>query len=81
METELLKRITINPGIFNGKPIIRGIRFTVSDVLGYLAAGMTQEELLSEFPFLEPDDIKASLLYASQKINHPIIKVELNDVA
>lgn len=79
METELLKRITINPGIFNGKPIIRGIRFTVSDVLGYLAAGMTQEELLSEFPFLEPDDIKASLLYASQKINHPIIKVELND--
>ena len=78
METELLKRITTNPGIFNCKPIIRGMRFKVADVLGYLAAGMTQEELLAEFPFLEVDDIKASLVYASEKIDHPIIKIELN---
>ncbi len=43
------------------------MRFKVADVLGYLAAGMTTEELLSDFPFLEPDDIKASLIYASEK--------------
>ncbi len=74
----LLKRITSDSKIFGGKPIIRGLRFSVADVLGYLAAGMSAEELLSEFPFLESDDIKAVLLYAAEKINHPIIKVELN---
>ena len=51
METELLKRITNNPSIFNGKPVIRGMRFKVADVLGYLAAGMTGEEILNDFPF------------------------------
>ena len=75
---ELLKRITANPGIFGGAPIIRNMRFKVADILGYLAAGMTTEELLSNFPFLEPDDIKASLLYASKKIDHPIINIKLN---
>ena len=78
METELITRITNNPGIFNGKPIIRGMRFKVADVLGYLAAGMTPEEILNDFPFLEPDDIKAALLYAAEKIDHSIIKVNLN---
>jgi uncharacterized protein (DUF433 family) len=67
METELLKRITVNPGIFNGKPIIRGMRFTVADVLGYLAAGMTQEEVLADFPYLEKEDITAALTYAQKK--------------
>ena len=78
MDTELLKRITVVPGLMSGKPTIRGMRFPVADVLGYLAAGMSKEELLSEFPFLEADDIKAALLYAANKINHPVIKVELN---
>lgn len=78
METELLKRITNNPGIFNGKPVIRGMRFKVADVLGYLAAGMTGEEILNDFPFLEQEDIKASLLYAAERIDHSIIKVTLN---
>lgn len=78
MDNKLLDRITNNPGIFHGKPIIRNMRFKVADVLGYLAAGMTTEELLSDFPFLEPDDIKASLIYASEKIDHPIIKINLN---
>ncbi len=78
MHKELLERITSNPGIFNGKPIIRNMRFKVADVLGYLAAGMTTEELLTDFPFLEPDDIKASLIYASEKIDHPTIKIKLN---
>lgn len=78
MDTEILKRITCNPGIFQGKPIIRNMRFKVADVIGYLAAGMTQEELLTEFPFLEPGDVIASLLYASEKIDHPTIKINLN---
>ena len=76
METELLKRITIIPGLMGGRPTIRGMRFKVSDVLGYLAAGMTQEEILNDFPFLEAEDIKAALEYASRKLNHTIILVD-----
>ena len=76
---QLLNRISINPQIFNGKPIIRGMRFKVADLLDYLASGMTAEEILADFPYLEREDITASLLYASKKINHPIISVELNE--
>lgn len=78
MDAELLKRITIIPGLMGGRPTIRGMRFPVADVLGYLAAGMTEIELLENFPFLEQDDIKAALLYAAKKINHPVIKVNSN---
>ena len=78
METELLKRITIIPGLMGGRPTIRGLRFQVADVLGYLAAGMSENELLETFSFLENDDIKAALLYASKKINHPVIRVNNN---
>jgi uncharacterized protein (DUF433 family) len=63
-EDELLKRITINPGIFGGKPIIRGMRMAVEHVLGMLAAGDSTETILSEYPFLEPADIQACLVYA-----------------
>ena len=73
METELLKRITINPGIFNGKPIIRGMRFAVTDVLDLLSSGMTPEEIINDFPFLENDDIRASLLYASLRLKNTVI--------
>lgn len=75
---ESLKRITVNPEIFGGKPIIRNMRFKAADLLGYLGSGMSAEELLSEFAFLEPDDIKAALLYAAEKTDHPVIKIELN---
>jgi uncharacterized protein (DUF433 family) len=78
MDTDLLKRITIIPGLMGGRPTIRGIRFPVADVLGYLAAGMTEKELLENFPFLDQEDIKAALLYAAKKINHPVIKVNSN---
>ncbi|GFP20275.1 hypothetical protein HKBW3S03_01777, partial [Candidatus Hakubella thermalkaliphila] len=54
---ELLKRITVNPNIFGGKPIIRGRRIAVEHILGMLAAGSTVEELLEGYPFLEPEDI------------------------
>ncbi len=73
----LLSRITTNPEIFGGKPIIRGMRFGVADVLGYLASGMTMQELLVDFPYLEKEDIEASLLYASKKIDHPVLSVSL----
>lgn len=78
MATELSKRITINPGIFNGKPIIRGMRFKVSDVLGYLSSGMSIEEILADFPYLEKEDINAALEYASKKLDHPVISVKLD---
>ena len=79
-ERELLKRISSNPEIFNGKPIIRGMRFKVSDVLSYLASGMTQDEIISDFPYLEKDDIIAALTYASKKLDHPVLSVNLNAI-
>ncbi len=78
METALLDRITTDTGIFNGKPIIRGMRFKVSDVLGYLSSGMTEEEILADFPYLEKEDITAALLYAQKKVDHSIITVRLD---
>lgn len=63
-ETDLLARITFNPQIYGGKPIIRGRRMAVEHVLGMLAAGDTAETLLKAYPWLEPDDIRACLLYA-----------------
>ena len=75
MGTELLKRITIVTGLMGGKTTIRGMRFKVSEVLGYLCAGMSEEDLLSDFPYLEKEDIKACLLYASKKLDHSIILV------
>jgi uncharacterized protein (DUF433 family) len=73
METELLKRITTNPGIFNGKPIIRGMRFAVTDILDLLSSGMTPEEIINDFSFLEKDDIRAALLYASLRLKNTVI--------
>ena len=58
-----LDRITIEPGKRSGKPCIRGMRITVGDVLEYLAGGMTEEQLLAEFPYLEHEDILARLEY------------------
>jgi uncharacterized protein (DUF433 family) len=71
---ELQDRITINPAQCGGRPCIRGMRIRVTDVLDLLAHGLTQQEVLEEMPDLEEDDIKASLLYASQRMNHPVVK-------
>lgn len=54
-----MDRITIEPGKMGGKPCIRGLRFTVYDLMSYLASGMTQEEILQEFPYLEVEDFTA----------------------
>ena len=59
--------ITIEPGKRSGKPCIRGLRMTVADVLGYLAAGMTHEELLRDFPYLTEEDIRACLAFAADR--------------
>ncbi|HRP09944.1 MAG TPA: DUF433 domain-containing protein [Terricaulis sp.] len=64
MANLLLTRITSDPDIFGGKPIIRGQRFAVAHLLGYLDAGMSEAEVLAEFPFLEADDIAAARLFA-----------------
>ncbi len=62
-EAELLTHITYNPQIFGGKPIICGRRLAVEHVLGMLAAGGTTETLLAAYPWLEPEDVQACLLY------------------
>ena len=59
--------ITIEPGKRGGRPCIRHMRITVSDVLGWLAAGMTHAEILSEYPELTEDDIRACLAYAADR--------------
>ena len=60
-------RITIDPAKRSGKPCIRGLRITVQDVLEYLASGMSQEEILADFPYLEAEDIRACLAYAADR--------------
>lgn len=59
--------ITLEPGKRSGKPVIRGMRITVYDVLSYLAAGMTRDEILADFPYLTAGDIQACLSYAADR--------------
>ena len=59
--------ITIEPDKMGGKPCIRGLRFTVYDMLDYLASGMTEDEILADFPELRSDDIRASLAFAADR--------------
>ena len=73
-ETELLKRITANPAIFGGKPIIRGRRLAVEHVLSMLAAGDTPETILEGYPWLEREDIQACLVYARRLVGHERIE-------
>lgn len=61
------KYITLEPGKRSGKPCIRGMRITVSDVLAYLASGMSHEEILDDFPDLTREDIQACLAFAADR--------------
>lgn len=63
MDQELIKRITLNPDICFGKPTIRNMRYPVEMILDLLPAGMTNQELLEDYPGLEDEDIKASLFF------------------
>ena len=67
-EQTLLDRIVVNPEIFGGKPIIRGLRVAVEHVLGMLAAGETPETILKEYPFLEREDLQACLFFAHRSL-------------
>ena len=69
-EDQLLQRITVDPKIFGGKPVVRGRRLAVEHVLGMLAAGDTPETLLEGYPWLEADDIRACLAYAHRLVGH-----------
>lgn len=60
-------RITVEPGKRSGKPCVRGLRITVYDILDYLAGGMTEEQILADFPDLERDDIRAVLAFAAER--------------
>lgn len=68
-----LDRITFNPNQCGGRPCIRGMRIRVKDVLDMLAAGVAESEILADYPYLEPDDIRACLEYAAQEIDHPVL--------
>ncbi len=65
--------ITIEPGKRGGKPCIRGMRITVYDVLEYLASGMTQQEILEDFPYLTEEDIRTCLAYAADREKRSMI--------
>ena len=73
-EATLLQRITVNPKIFSGKPIIRGRRLAVEHVLGMLAAGDTPQTMLEGYSWLEPEDIQACLVYARRLVGHERIE-------
>lgn len=74
MTMELLDRITVEPGKRGGKPCVRGLRITVYDVLGWLAAGMTEQEILADYPELITEDIRACLAYAAER-EHRIVRM------
>ncbi|MBI3540882.1 MAG: DUF433 domain-containing protein [Deltaproteobacteria bacterium] len=73
-EQELLKRISINPKIFGGKPIIRGRRIAVEHILGMLAAGDSLETILEGYPWMEKEDVQACLAYAHKLVGNEWIE-------
>jgi uncharacterized protein (DUF433 family) len=73
-EQKLLERITFDPQIFGGKPIIRGRRLAVEHVLGMLAAGDSAETILEGYPWLEVEDVRACLVYARRVVGHERIE-------
>jgi uncharacterized protein (DUF433 family) len=73
-EHDLLRRITVNPQIFGGKPIIRGRRLAVEHVLDMLAAGDTPETILEGYPWPEPEDVRACLMFARRYVGDELIE-------
>lgn len=73
MKTDLLRRITIEPGKCGGRPCIRGMRIRVQDILDMLAAGTSEKEILRDYPYLERDDIRAAMAYAAAYLSHSIV--------
>ncbi len=71
--SDLTSRITINPEQCGGRPCIRGMRIRVIDVLDMLGSGMSEAEILEDFPYLEHEDILASLQFAARRIDSPTV--------
>ena len=69
MEQELLRRIEVNPNVMLGKPVIKGTRITVEQVLRKLAAGISVEQLLKDYPRLTKEDVQAALLFAAESLS------------
>jgi uncharacterized protein (DUF433 family) len=74
--SDLLRRITIDPERMHGRPCIRALRVTVADVLGLLSSAQSREAILTDYPYLESDDIDAALAFAARQADHPIIAAE-----
>jgi uncharacterized protein (DUF433 family) len=78
MSDELIRRITHDPQVMGGKPCIRGMRVTVGTLLGLMAEGLSHEEILTYYPYLEKEDLQAALAYAAwrtEEIEVPLISV------
>lgn len=67
-------RITFDPRKCGGRPCIRGLRVRVKDILEMLAGGMSEDEILEDFEYLEREDIRAALEYASRQADHPVLR-------
>lgn len=74
--SDLLERITIDPERMHGRPCIRGLRITVTDILSLLSAGETREQILADYPYLEAPDIDAALAFAASLADRSIIAAE-----
>ena len=72
----LADRITIDPTVMHGRPCVRGLRISVADVLSMLAVGMSRDDILKDYPYLESADIDAVLDFAAKQANHPVIAAE-----
>lgn len=68
-----MDRITFNPEQCGGRPCIRGMRIRVKDVLDLLAAGVSEAQILADYPYLEKEDIRAALAFAAEETNHPVL--------
>lgn len=71
-----LHRITVKKGVCGGRPVVRGLRIRVQDILELLAAGASRAEILSDYPDLEDGDITAALEYAARQLDHPVLAAE-----
>ena len=74
--SEWISRITSEPGKLGGRPCIRGLRIRVTDVLDLLAAGLSHAQIVEELPDLELEDVRAAILFASRRADHPLIAAE-----
>jgi uncharacterized protein (DUF433 family) len=69
----LLERITIDPQVVHGRPVVRGTRMRVADVLSLLASGASEAEILEDYPYLTADDVRACLAYAAAQADHAVV--------